>query len=161
MVSGKLVNQFGTIKPTGSKPKVTLERKEAIDSLSPGYSIQIPTTNQRHQAMGEHLKVSGHLASGTPHPLGYCLNLTQVWGIERKDSTRLPQLSLLNDNSLSLVIPWLGHLFNALNGPVLERLPALQRSGQGDIVGVFQFGAEGESPGKASNLDAQGWNQVV
>ena len=107
MVSGKLVHQFGAIKTTGSKPKVILERKEAIDSLSPGYGIQIPTTSQRHQAMGEHLKVSGHLAPGTPHPLGYRLNLAQVWGIERKDSTRLPQLSLLNDNGFSLIISWL------------------------------------------------------
>ena len=45
--------------------------------------------------MGEKLKVSGKLTSGASDSLGYRLNLTQMWGIEGKDSIRLPQLGLI------------------------------------------------------------------
>ncbi|GAI41589.1 unnamed protein product, partial [marine sediment metagenome] len=38
----------------------------------------------------------------------------------------------------------------------LKLLPALDGSGQGNIVSVFQLGAEGQSTGKAGNPDPQG-----
>ena len=38
----------------------------------------------------------------------------------------------------------------------LKLLSSLNGSGQGNIIGIFQFGAEGQSPGKAGNPDAQG-----
>jgi hypothetical protein len=38
----------------------------------------------------------------------------------------------------------------------LKLLPALNSSGEGDIIGVFQLGTEGKSAGEASDLDAQG-----
>ncbi len=53
--------------------------------------------------------MSGELASGATHPFGKCLNLAQMWGVEGEDSIRLPQLGLLDDNCLSLLIPRLGH----------------------------------------------------
>ena len=37
----------------------------------------------------------------------------------------------------------------------LKFLPALKGAGEGDVVGVFQLGAEGKPPGKAGDLDAQ------
>ena len=57
--------------------------------------------------MGEQFKVSGELTPGASYSLGYRLNLTQMWSVEGKDSIRLAQLSLLNNNRLSLRIPWL------------------------------------------------------
>ena len=38
----------------------------------------------------------------------------------------------------------------------LEILPALQGAGKGHIVGVLKLRAEGEAPGEAGQLDAQG-----
>ena len=38
---------------------------------------------------------------------------------------------------------------------VLKLLPALKGVGQGNIVGVFQLGAEGQPSGEASGFDAQ------
>ena len=43
----------------------------------------------------------------------------------------------------------------------LKLLPALDGAGQGGVVGVFQFGAEGEAAGEAGNLDAQGVDKLV
>ena len=50
-----------------------------------------------------------HLTSRTSHPLGYGPNLALVRRIKGKDSIRLPQLNLLNDNGFRLIIPWLRH----------------------------------------------------
>jgi len=63
--------------------------------------------------MGEKLKVAGELTPGASDSLGYRLNLPQVWSVEGEDSIRLPQLGLLNNNRLSLMIPRLRH-FNLL-----------------------------------------------
>ncbi len=46
MVSGKLVNQLSNLEGTGGKPQVTLQRQEAINGLTPGYSIQISPPSQ-------------------------------------------------------------------------------------------------------------------
>jgi len=48
--------------------------------------------------MGEKLEVSGELAPGASYPFGDRLELTQVGRIESKDSIRLPQLGLPNDD---------------------------------------------------------------
>jgi len=77
--------------------------------LTAGYGIQVSTSSQRNQAVGEQFKVPGELTSGAPDPPGYALNLTQVGGIEGKDSIRLPQLGLLNNDSFSLMGFWFGH----------------------------------------------------
>jgi len=48
--------------------------------------------------------VPRHLAPGTPDSFGDGLNLAQVRGVEGKDSIRLPQLNLLDDDGFSLKI---------------------------------------------------------
>ena len=57
--------------------------------------------------MSDKLKVSGQLTSGASDPLGYALNLTQAWGVEGKDSIRLTQLNLLDNNCFRLISSWL------------------------------------------------------
>ncbi len=109
MVGGELVDQLGGIEGTGGKPQVALQRQEAVDGLTPDYSIQISPSSQRYLAMSDKLKVSGQLTSGASDPPGYALNLTQVWGVKGEDSIRLPQLNLLNNDCFRLISSWLRH----------------------------------------------------
>ncbi len=89
--------------------EVAFKRQEAVDGLTAGYNIQVSTARQGHLAVSEQFQVSGHLASGASHPLGYRLNLAQLRGIKGKDSIRLAQLGLLNNDGFCLIIPWLRH----------------------------------------------------
>ncbi len=109
MVGGKLVNQLNNIEGAGGKPQVTLQGQEAINRLTPDYGIQISPPSQRYLAMSDKLKVSRQLTSGAPDPLGYALNLTEVGGVEGKDSIRFTQLNLLDNDCSCLISSWLWH----------------------------------------------------
>ena len=136
MVGGELVDQLGGIEGAGGKLQVAFQREEAIDSLAADYGIQISTPGQRHQAMGEQFQVPGELASGASDPLGDGLNLAQVRGIEGKDSIRLPQLGLLDDDGFGLISSWLGHFYYRLTSPPVSPSPF-----QGEGEGLYKRGS--------------------
>jgi len=77
------------------------------------------------------LKSNLELTSGAPYPLGYSLNLAHVGSVEGKDSIRLPQFSLLNNDSLSLIISWFRHfellLFNVSGLGEVSRKATVRR----------------------------------
>jgi len=50
---------------------------------------------------------------------------------------------------------------NVFMPAMLKLLPALNGSGEGNIIGVFKLGAEGKPTGKAGNLDAERGNLLA
>ena len=111
VVGGELVHQLGGVKGIGGQLEVAFQGQEAIDGLAADDGVQVATSRQRDEAMGEQFQVPGELAPGAPDAPGDGLNLTQVWSEEGQDSIRLAQLGLFDNDSFGLISSWIRHFY--------------------------------------------------
>jgi hypothetical protein len=109
VLGGKLVHQFGDIKPAGHQPEVVFDREEPVDGLRAGDGIYIMPAQERDVAVGEEFQVPGHAALGFAQALGKPLYLAEFRRKQSEDRVRLAEFGLADDDGFCLVFTRFRH----------------------------------------------------
>jgi GNAT superfamily N-acetyltransferase len=109
VLGGELVDQLGDVKAAGRQPEVIAKGEETIDGLAAGDGIQVAASGEGDLAVSQEFEVAGQLALGLAEAPGEPLDLAEAGREKREDGIRLPQLCLLDDDGIGLVVTRFRH----------------------------------------------------